>query len=174
MGMTYKFVALEKGRPACDFLRVHDLHTDTIIDDMVFDREDSLFSWMEVENSDCLDTYGEIFVVKRKYLRNARAVLQGLLDRVAQMPFTKDNPARCEVGEYDENKKDYKRTYHGSPENIAILKEVEKVLTRTYHFTFPWQEPYMYDSVKMMVKALDKADVFMSENPDRVVIGMYY
>lgn len=184
MGMTYKVVALKPNvtveQYLCDDSVERGESADIIINDMVFDREDAFRAWCGCPAW----IPGEewyAFRVEKHNLEKARAVLQELYDKVSRMPFTtdtKENPAYSEFRGFTPPDH-WEYVYHGSPENVAILKEVDKVLDRTHHFGyFPWEDKSaeigLGGGVKSMIAALDGAIEFMEANPDRTVIGLYY
>lgn len=179
MGMTYRVDAL---KPTVTIKKYFDSKghepnavADTIIDDMVFDREDAFRRWCGFPPW-LPGKKGFAFRIETRHLQNARAVLQGLLDLVAKMPFTMDGPAQFDC-KWNEQTGEYEDVYSGSQENVAILKAINEVLSRNYHFGyFPWEEraTIVGSGVKVMIAALDGAIEFMESNPDRIVIGLYY
>lgn len=149
-----------------------------LTDDMVFDRE-RLGSWLQLKDEDFVfpDDNG-LFIVNKEHIGRAIDALGTLLDKVASMPF--DRVAQNEIvynkQEWNSEKNCWDNEYHGSPNNIAIFKEVEKVLLRTYHFTFPWEDPEWKSKsgVSQMLATLRRVQDFMKDNPNRVIIGEYY
>ena len=149
-----------------------------LTDDMVFDRE-RLGRWMQLKDEDFVfpDDNG-LFIVKPEHVSRAIYMLETLLDKVASMPF--DPVAQNEIVYnkqiWNSEKDCWDNEYHGSPNNIAIFKEVEKVLLRANHFAFPWEEPKWktYGRVPEMLAALRRVQDFMKDNPHRVIIGEYY
>ena len=176
MGMTYKIVALKPATTIEQYLESPDMDhdADTIIDDMVFNREDGFIAWCGcppwIKGAE-----GYAFRIEKRHLQNARTVLQRLLDRVEKMPFTMDKPTFVRYRENAETG-EYEAIYSGSPENVAIMEAVTKVLSYDYHFGyFPWDRRVCTGGgVKSMIAALDIAIEFMEANPGRIVIGLYY
>lgn len=180
MGMTYKIVALKPTTTIEQYFGGDESHdpdngANTIIDDMVFDREVEFRAWCGCPPW-IKGEQGYAFRIEKRHLQNALATLRGLRNRVAAMPYTNDaeiNPPYHEKV-FNKETKSYEDVYHGSAENVAILKEVEKVLSRDYHFLFPWEKPWKYEPFKLMISSLEYAIAFMGANPGRIVIGLYY
>lgn len=149
-----------------------------LTDDMVFDRE-RLGSWMQLQGEDFVfpDDYG-LFIVKPEHVSRAIDTLETLLDKVASMPFDRvaQNEKVYNKQEWNSEKNCWDNEYHGSPNNIAIFKEVEKVLLREYHFSFPWEAPEWktIGRVAQMISALRRVQDFMCAAPERIIIGEYY
>jgi hypothetical protein len=188
MGMTYRIIspcsgvtakdvkdvlsATDWANPAWEKIEDESLE---LVDDLVFDRE-CLASWMDVTAEDYID-FNYCFVITRDHVKNAISTLRNLVEKVKTMPFDELTPEDDEPGifkKYDDKKCDFVESYVGSPNNVAILKEVEKVMAREYHFTFPWEHDRNYDRIGDMILALEKVGRFMEENPDRIVLGLYY
>ena len=179
MGMTYRIIALPKGQSAKDWCQqTLDADCDTsgddlmgateLVDDMVFDRE-RLAAWLGLGRKSWVD---EGCAVLTPYnVRRAKGVLQRLVDLVSEMPYTPDPPTGHLVEDVKTGGVKYE--YEGSPENVAIVKEVEKVLLRTYHFNYKWQPDRPF-GVPHMIKALNDVLAFMEANHDRVVMALYY
>lgn len=149
-----------------------------LTDDMVFDRE-RLGSWMQLKDEDYVfPNDNDLFIVKQEHVSRAIDTLETLLDKVASMPF--DRVAQNEMvynrRKWNPEKDCWDNEYHGSPNNIAIFKEVEKVLLRESHFTFPWEDPGWKTAgrVPQMLAALRRVQDFMKDNPNHVIIGEYY
>ena len=149
-----------------------------LTDDMVFDRE-CLGSWMQLKDEDyVIPNDNGLFIVKPEYVSRAIDTLETLLDKVASMPFDPvegREPVYNRQG-WNSEKQDWDNEYHGSPNNIAIFKEVEKVLLHAHHFTFPWENPEWKTAnrVPQMLTTLHRVQDFMKENPNRVIVGEYY
>ena len=199
MGMTYKLSALSSditveklkadaaALPAWDVDEAeayfdkldafwHGLHRKMLplSDDRVFDRE-CLGSWMQLKDEDFVfpDDNG-LFIITPEHVSRAIDTLEALVDKVASMPFDRVAQNERVYQTWDSEKDCYE--YHGSPNNIAIFKEVEKVLLRTYHFTFPWENPEWKtaNGVSRMLAALRRVQDFMKDNPNRVIVGEFY
>ena len=149
-----------------------------LTDDMVFDRE-CLDRWMQLKAEDyVLPDDNGLFIVKPEHVSRAIDTLETLLDKVASMPFDRiaENEIVYNKRTWNSETGCWNNEYHGSPNNIAIFKEVEKVLLRDYHFTFPWekQEWKTYGRVPQMLATLRRVQDFMRDCPDRVIVGEYY
>ena len=178
MGMTYRIIALPKGATAeewCNQTIDSDFSDDSaligskeLVNDRVFDRE-RLAAWCGLKREDWAED--GVAVLEQHHVRRAREVLQRLVDRIAAMPFTPDPPIGHLQRDPDTDGVGY--VYVGSPENVAIVREVENVLQKTYHFTYKWQQDRPF-GVPHMINALDDVLAFMESNPDRVVLALYY
>ena len=149
--------------------------SDELVDDMVFDRE-SLAKWLGTKREDWLGG-GLAFTISPEQVARAESVLTGLLETVRSLPY--DKVKKGEARPRVESSYDYKTgkvnyAYFGSPKNVEILKVVNEVMNRDYHFTYPWDEDKNYNRVEEMISALKGVRKFMEENPDREVIGLYY
>ena len=166
MGMTYKIIALPKGVTPKQYFNSEDIEDEELVDDLVFDRE-RLGPWC--------GAYAGDFVMTKDGVERAISVLQGLMDKVASMPFTKDDDADYEEN-WNSQTETWEKKYYGSKENIAILKEVNKVFSRHYHFTYPWESEDWKDDCRatQMIHALQRVRRFMEHHPDRAVIALYY
>lgn len=203
MGMTYKLSALpsditvEKLKadaaalPAWDVDEAeayfdkldafwHGLHGKMLplTDDMVFDRE-RLGSWMQLKDEDFVFPDGNgLFIITPEHVSRAIDTLETLVGKVASMPFDRvvQNEKVYNKQKWNPEKDCWDNEYHGSPNNIAIFKEVEKVLLREYHFTFPWEDPGWKTAgrVPQMLAALRRVQDFMKDCPNRVIVGEYY
>ena len=164
MGMTYKIIALPKGVTPKQYFNSEDIEDEELVDDLVFDRE-RLGTWCGAGD----------FVMTKDGVERAISVLQGLMDKVASMPFTKDDDADYEET-WNSQTETWEKKYYGSKENIAILKEVNKVFCRHYHFTYPWEREDWKDDCRAteMIHALQRVRRFMEHHPDRAVIALYY
>lgn len=183
--MTYKIVALQRGvtpkqvygwpKSAEQDISEELQEVDELVDDMVFDRERLSF-WCGTTQSDWVnpdDNFAR--VLTKTHVDRAIAILQGLLDKVESMPFTKGADAYSEKS-WDLQTDKWKYEYFGDPVNIEIVKEVDKVFSRSYHFTFPWEsDDWKTDNrAADMIRALKRVRRFMEENPDRAVVALYY
>ena len=173
MGWTYRIDALPKGISAKEWVSTKgykSLSPLTLVDDDVFDRE-GLAHWMGAKEEDWLDDW--CLPVSKEMVERAIGVLRELQDKVAKMPFKEDS----EVDIWWNPKTDAYE-YEGEPENIAIVKEVRKVLCREYHFRYPWEckgdKNEDKGGVIWMIRELEKVQRFMAENPDTAVIAVYY
>lgn len=166
MGMTYQIIALPKGVTPKQYFNSEDIEEEELVDNLVFDRE-RLGPWC--------GAYAGDFVMTKDGVERAISVLQGLMDKVASMPFTKDDDADYEE-HWNSQTKTWEEKYYGSKENIAILKEVNKVFSRHYHFTYPWERDDWKDDCRAteMIHALQRVRRFMEHHPDRAVIALYY
>ena len=149
-----------------------------LTDDMVFDRE-RLGRWMQLKDEDFVfPNDNGLFIVKPEHVIRAIDTLETLLDKVASMPFDPVDSRGTVYNrrEWNSEKQGWDNEYHGSPNNIAIFKEVEKVLLRASHFTFPWENPEwkIKNRVSQMLTTLRRVQDFMKDNPHRVIIGEYY
>lgn len=139
-----------------------------LVDDTVF-KDEKLPTWCLFMQEDWIgDT---AVVLKPHHIKSALEDLERLVDRVAAMPFTSAPPIVNQkrippmwFKKYD---------FEGSPENVAICKEVSKVLLDPTHFNYPWQSDRIF-GVPRMIEALHKVQKFMESNPDREVIALYY
>ena len=175
MGMTYKIIALPKGVTPKQYINSEDIEDEELVDDLVFDRE-CLAKWCGTTRADWFppnDNYA--IVLTKAHIDRAIDTLQGLLDKVASMPFTKDDDADYEET-WNSQTETWEKKYYGSKENIAILKEVNKVFSRHYHFTYPWEREDWKDDCRAtgMIHALQRVRRFMEHHPDRAVIALYY
>lgn len=154
-----------------------------LTDDMVFDRE-ALGRWMRLSKSDVTKEDSELYAVSLAHVDRALDVLNKLHNKVREMPYDPDPDDK--TGFYYESlEPGAKEVYHGTPNNIAIYKEVEKVLAKPYHFNFPWmvdrwkKEGVIQDTreelgVPNMVAALAKIRRYMVEHPEeKIVVGSY-
>lgn len=166
MGMTYKIIALPKGVTPKQYFNSNDIEDEELVDDLVFDRE-RLGPWC--------GAYAGDFVMTKDGVERAISVLQGLMDKVASMPFTKDDDADYEKN-WNSQTGTWEEKYYGSEENIAILKEVNKVFSRHSHFTYPWEREDWKNDCRAteMIHALQRVRRFMEHHPDRAVIALYY
>lgn len=149
-----------------------------LTDDMVFDRE-RLGSWMQLKAEDyVIPNDNGLFIVKPEHVSRAIDTLETLLGKVASMPFDRiaENEIVYNNRTWNSEKRCWDNEYHGSLNNIAIFKEVEKVLLRANHFTFPWGNPEWktYGRVPQMLAVLRHVQDFMKDNPNRVILGEYY
>lgn len=185
MGWTYVVAAYKPGitpqfSDLCDYARDG---VTLLTDDMVFDRE-ALRGWMGLSESDVTKEDSELYAVSLEHVDRALDVLNKLHNKVREMPYDPDPDNK--TGFYLESlKPGAKMVYHGTPNNIAIYKEVEKVLARPYHFNFPWmvdrwkkegkiQDPREAWGVPYMLSALAKIRRYMVEHPEeKVVVGTY-
>lgn len=183
MGMTYKLIA-KNGmvtEKLIDYIRhlrldrdyeitVDDCRLD-LTDDMVFDRE-CLGSWMALRYEDyVIDGYK--FHVTKKHLDRAIATLQELVNKVSSMPYVDGDGSYtyCRYKYSSDGEDEYE--FLGPPENIAIMKEVMKVFSREYHYTYPWEHG-ITTRQERMIQALKVAREFMDRFPDWEVFGLYY
>lgn len=176
MGMTYKIIALPKGVTPKQYLNSDDIEDEELVDDLVFDRE-RLAMWCGTTQADWFppnDNYA--IVLTKAHIDRAIDTLQGLLDKVASMPFTNDDNADFKL-DWNPTTETFDEKYYGSKENIAILKEVNKVFSRHYHhFTYPWEREDWKEECRAteMIHALQRVRRFMEHHPDRAVIALYY
>lgn len=149
-----------------------------LTDDMVFDRE-CLGSWMQLKYEDYVfPNDNGLFIVNKEHISRAIDTLETLVGKVASMPFDRvaQNEEVYNKRAWNSEKNCWDNEYHGSPNNIAIFMEVEKVLLRAYHFTFPWENPEWQTAgrVPQMLATLRRVQDFMRDCPNRVIVGEYY
>lgn len=179
MGKTLRIISLPDGVTAEEWRNTtfeaeseetcEDLIGATVIAEDEMLHEEKLPTWGMFEQEDWVDD--EAVVLKPHHIKSALEDLQGLVARVAKMPFTPEPPIchrKREPPMWFE-----KYDFEGSKENVAICKEVAKVLLRPEHFNYPWQTDRPF-GVPNMIEALRKVRAFMESNPDRVVMALYY
>lgn len=186
MGWTYDIVAFAPNeKPTWDVaVNADDVHAISLAGD-VFDRE-CLGGWLGLTKDDVIED--QFYRVSLPQVEKAIGVLQGLVDKVASMPYDAEDP-NCVTGKYYGSYEDEQETYHGTPNNIKIYKEVEAVLARPYHFRFPWtvdkeiekcksegrELPSWYKmGVPEMVETLKHVKRHMLEHPDWSYVTVCY
>lgn len=137
----------------------------------VFDREGlARFMQLTKDEYDTMHKVGRV-EVNIKHIDNAIAFLTDFNERIRKMPCDEDggNTFKNVREETDEQGKkrivrdekgEYVYDYFGTEKNIAIFKEVDKVLCREYHFNYPWQKDRVNGNgfgVTYMIEALEKA-----------------
>ncbi|MBO6031956.1 MAG: hypothetical protein J6Q22_10985 [Prevotella sp.] len=139
-----------------------------LVNDMIFDNE-NLSRLCKVNKKDWIDDGA--FLMTKAHALNGIKTLTDLKEKVASMPFTEYGEA--EHIYYDSEAEKAVNRYEGSQENIAILMAVESVLSRAYHFSFPW-ESKTYNPVDGMIEALENVVEYIDAHPKDSIIALYY
>lgn len=156
-----------------------------LISEMVFDREWlGDFMGLSDEEYGMIDRNGKC-LVNMKHINRAIHFLEDFNERMRRMPYDKESEAykMLRTEEHDGNERivldengNAVYDYVGSDDNIAILKEVEKVLCRTYHFLFPWEEGTTSENfgVTHYINALKSAKACMEKMNVSVAVLFWY
>lgn len=183
MGMTYMIIAengklteevvnyISKVRDDYPYIAINDDKLE-LTDDMIFDRE-CLGIWMGLTEADYID-FNYKFRITKEHLDRAISTLQTLVDKVSSMPFVGGHGSYTDcLKKYNPNGED-ELIFTGPPENIAIMKEVQKVFIREYHYTYPWEDDGSTTRQGEMIRALKVTKEFMEKFPDWNIMGLYF
>lgn len=152
-----------------------------LINDMVFDRERlGFFMGLKTEDIEKINQTGRCFVTM-EHIDRAIKFLTDFNDRIRAMPIDTGSEAYKALRIVDNkvvvDEEGYAiYDYFGTPNNIAVLKEVEKVLNKTYHFVFPWDKIYTDDrfGVTRYISALKEAKKLMHRFRSDKAVLLYY